>query len=98
MKRILLIGPILFATVVTTLTIIKYDFLRGLGWDPIHDPTFDWPSGLSLGAYGFVMTVTFIISGLLMSLLALHLYSDLKSDAAPTMGSFLLVCAGLSLA
>ena len=98
MKRILLIGPILFATVVTTLTIIKYDFLRGLGWDPIRDPTFDWPSGLSLGAYGFIMTATFIISGLLMSALALRLYSDLKPGAATIMGSFLLVCAGLALA
>ena len=44
-----LIGPFLFGGVVTTLTILKYDFLRSLGWDPIYAPTFDWPSGLALG-------------------------------------------------
>jgi hypothetical protein len=98
MKRLLLLGPILFTSVVTTLTIIKYDFLRGLGWDPIHDPTFDWPSGLALGAYGFIMTATFINSGLLIALLALRLYSDLKPGAASTIGSILLTFAGLALA
>jgi hypothetical protein len=98
MKRIILLGPILFATVVITLTIIKYDFLRGLGWDPIHDPTFDWPSGLALGSYGFIMTATFIISGLLMSILALRLYSDLNLGTLSTIGLTLLTFAGLALA
>ena len=58
MKRIFLIGPLLFALVVVTLTLLQYDFLRGLGWDPINAPTFDWPSGLALGPYGIVMTLT----------------------------------------
>ena len=79
MKRLALLGPILFAVVLSTLTIIKYDFLISLGWDPIRAPTFDWPSGLALGKYGFVMTATFIISGLLMFVFALRLKADLKS-------------------
>ncbi len=98
MKRILLIGPVLFGTVTVTLTIIKYDFLRGLGWHPINDPTFDWPSGLALGPYGIIMTLTFIISGLLMSMLGLRLFRSLKPGAASKAGSFLLMCAGLALA
>ncbi|MFN8414155.1 MAG: DUF998 domain-containing protein [Anaerolineales bacterium] len=98
MRRVLLLGPILFATVVTTLTIVKYDFLLQLGWHPIYDPTFDWPSGLSLGPYGFVMTATFIISGLLMSLLGLRLFFDLKPARTSKAGSLLLVCAGVALA
>ena len=80
MKRIILLGPILFALVLITLTIIQYDFLRGLGWHPINDPTFDWPSGLALGPYGIVMTATFIISGFLIAILALRLKADLKLD------------------
>ena len=65
-----LIGPILFAFVVTTLTILKYDFLLTLGWHPLKAPTFDWPSGLALGKYGWIMTLTFITSGLMMTIFA----------------------------
>ena len=98
MKRIILLGPILFALVLVTLTIIQYDFLRGLGWHPINDPTFDWPSGLALGPYGIVMTATFIISGLLIALLALRLKADLKPAATSQAGYVLLVLSGLALA
>ena len=98
MKRILLLGPILFATVTTALTFAKYDYLRGLGWHPINDPTFDWPSGLALGPYGFIMTATFIISGLLMALLAWRLKADLKPGLGSAAGSILLALAGLALA
>ena len=98
MKRTILIGPILFALVLVTLTIVQYDFLRGLGWHPINDPTFDWPSGLALGPYGIVMTATFIISGLLIALLALRLKADLKPAVTSQAGSVLLVLSGLALA
>lgn len=98
MKRTILLGPILFALVLVTLTIVQYDFLRGLGWHPIDDPTFDWPSGLALGPYGIVMTATFIISGLLIALLALRLKADLKPAATSQAGSVLLVLSGLALA
>jgi len=98
MKRINLLGPILFALVLITLTIIQYDFLRGLGWHPINDPTFDWPSGLALGRYGIVMTATFIISGLLIAILALRLKADLKPAATSQAGPVLLVLSGLALA
>ena len=98
MKRTILIGPILFALVLVTLTIVQYDFLRGLGWHPINDPTFDWPSGLALGPYGLVMTATFIISGLLIALLALRLKADLNPAVTSQAGSVLLVLSGLALA
>ena len=98
MKRIILLGPILFALVLITLTIVQYDFLRELGWHPINDPTFDWPSGLALGRYGIVMTATFIISGLLIAILALRLKADLEPAATSQVGSVLLVLSGLALA
>ena len=98
MKRIILLGPILFALVLITLTIIQYDFLRGLGWHPINDPTFDWPSGLALGPYGIVMTATFIISGFLIAILALRLKADLEPASTSQAGSVLLVLSGLALA
>ncbi|MBC7879307.1 MAG: DUF998 domain-containing protein [Anaerolineales bacterium] len=106
MKRLILLGPILFATVLTTLTIVQYDFMLGIGWHPIKDPTYDWPSGLALGPYGIVMTITFIISGLLMFLFALRLKADLKPfdqtqdkpARASQIGSAFLACSGLALA
>ncbi len=106
MKRLILLGPILFAIVLPTLTIIQYDFMRGLGWHPINDPTFDWPSGLALGKYGFVMTAAFVISGLLIAILALRLKADLsrvsrhrlKPAATSQAGSTFLALSGFALA
>jgi hypothetical protein len=91
MKRIILFGPIIFAIVLIALTIVQYDFMRGLGWHPINAPTFDWPSGLALGPYGIVMTATFIISGLLIALLALRLKADLNPARTSQAGSVLLI-------
>jgi hypothetical membrane protein len=98
MKRIILIGPIIFAIMLIILTVIQYDFMRGLGWHPITAPTFDWPSGLALGPYGIVMTATFIISGLLIAILALRLKADLNPARTSQIGSALLVLSGLFLA
>lgn len=98
MKRLILFGPILFAAILAALTIIKYDFLLSLGWHPLTAPTFDWPSGLALGPYGFVMTATFIINGYLISALALRLKADLNPAATSQAGSILLAFSGLALA
>jgi len=98
MKRIVLIGPALFAFVLATLTVIKYDFLLSLGWHPILDPTFDWPSGLALGPYGWVMTMTFILCGLIMSTFGYRLLLGLKPGRTSRVGATLIMAAGLFLA
>lgn len=93
-----IIGPIVFASMVTILTIVQYDFMRHLGWDPIHAPTFDWPSGLSLGPYGIWMTLTFILGGLLMVAFALALQTVLDEGTAPRIGTLGLFLSGCALA
>lgn len=98
MKRIILLGPVLFAVVLAVLTAVEYEFLLSLGWHPINDPTFDWPSGLALGKYGWIMTATFIISGLIMTLFAVRLFLDLKPSSASKAGATLMASAGLFLA
>ncbi|MCK6585562.1 MAG: DUF998 domain-containing protein [Anaerolineales bacterium] len=98
MKRIILLGPILFASVLTILTFVKYEFLLNLGWHPINDPTFDWPSGLALGRFGWIMTLTFIVTGLIMTLFARRLFLDLKPTPASKLGATLMAFAGLFLA
>ncbi|HEX6033516.1 MAG TPA: hypothetical protein VFY83_03740, partial [Anaerolineales bacterium] len=76
-----IIGPILFAFVLAVLTIAQDDFMRTLGWNPTG-PVIDWPSGLALGPYGWVMTVTFFICGGLMALFAYGLKLALQDKLA----------------
>ena len=93
-----MIGPVLFGLVLTTLTILKYDFLLSLGWHPLKDPTFDWPSGLSLGDYGWIMTATFLLSGLMMALFASGLNLSLPRSRLTFFSTVALSLAGLALA
>lgn len=93
-----ILGPALFGFVVTTLTILKYDFLLALGWHPISAPTFDWPSGLALGDNGWIMTLTFIVSGLMMTIFASGLRLSLPRSRVTLIATFTLSLAGLALA
>lgn len=93
-----MIGPLFFGIVLTTLTILKYDFLLSLGWHPLKDPTFDWPSGLALGAYGWIMTLTFLASGLMLTLFASGLRLSLPPLPQSRFAALGLALAGLALA
>jgi hypothetical protein len=92
-----MIGPLIFGIVLISLTILKYDFLLSLGWHPLRAPTFDWPSGLALGDYGWIMTGTFILSGLMMILFASGLHLSLPPSYPARIGTILLALAGLAL-
>ena len=92
-----MIGPFFFGVVLTTLTILKYDFLLSLGWHPLLAPTFDWPSGLALGEYGWIMTATFLLSGSMMIIFASGLRLSLPSVRPALIGTLLLSLAGLAL-
>lgn len=98
MKQVILLGPILFASVLIILTLVNYEFLLSLGWHPINDPTFDWPSGLALGRFGWIMTLTFIAMGFIMTLFARRLFLDLEPGIASKLGATLMAFAGLFLA
>jgi len=93
-----MIGPLLFAGILTTLTILQYDFLLSLGWHPLRAPTFDWPSGLALGKYGWIMTATFLLSGFMMTLFASGLRLSLPPVRPALIGASALSLAGLALA
>ncbi len=93
-----ILGPGLFAIVLFTLTLLKYDFLLRLGWHPLNDPTFDWPSGLALGDFGWVMTLTFLGSGLLMTIFASGLRLSLPRSRVTFFSTLALTLASLALA
>ena len=81
-----------FAGIVTLLTIVEADFMRTLGWNP-RGPVIDWPSGLALGPYGWVMTATFLVCGGLMAFFAYGLKLALDDRLATT----LLMLAGFAM-
>src|SRR5215211_4322990 len=87
-----IIGPILFALVLTGLTIVQEDFMRTLGWNPTGR-VIDWPSGLALGPYGWLMTITFFVCGALMAFFAYGLKLALHEKLATT----LLMIAGFAM-
>jgi len=85
-------GPILFAAVLTGLTISQADFMRTLGWNPLG-PVIDWPSGLALGPHGWLMTVTFFLCGAMMAFFAYGLRLVFEERLATT----LLMIAGFAM-
>lgn len=93
-----MIGPFLFGWVLSILTFLKYDFLLSLGWHPLHAPTFDWPSGLALGDHGWIMTMTFLLSGFMMALFASGLRLSLPPSRVTFLSTFALSLAGVALA
>jgi hypothetical protein len=90
-------GPTLFGFTLAALTLVKFDFLRSLGWDPLTAPTFDWPSGLALGSYGWVMTSVFILGGGLIIFFAFGLFPTLPAIPVSRAVLTLLALSGLAL-
>jgi len=90
-------GPILFAVVLISLSFLQNDFMRTLGWDPLTAPTRDWPSGLALGPWGFVMTATFMACGLLLVFFAFGMRQAFRAAPAASTASNLLTLSGFAM-
>jgi hypothetical protein len=93
-----IIGPSVFACVLLLLTVLEYDFMRGLGWSPLGLTTTDWPSCLALGRYGYVMTGAFLVNGILVVLFAIGLSKALPQTTASRVAIVLLILAGTAMA
>ena len=87
-----IIGPIVFAGVVIGLTLAEASFMRSIGWQPFGN-VLDWPSGLAMGPYGWLMTINFFISGAMMAFFAYGLKLALQEKIATT----LLMLAGFAM-
>jgi hypothetical protein len=91
-------GPALFATTLIVLTVVQYDFMLGIGWRPLADPAGAWPSGLSLGPYGRVQVLNFVLSGLLLAVFAVGLHLGTPGGRGAWIGPALLLAAGTAMA
>ena len=87
-----IIGPAIFAVLVIGLTLAEAGFMRSIGWNPSGN-VLDWPSGLALGPYGWLMTINFFISGAMMAFFAYGLKLALQEKFATT----LLMLAGFAM-
>jgi len=90
-----IIGPLLLGSVITTLTIAERDFMTSIGWK-LNAP-LDWPSGLALGPYGWIMTLTFLISGILIIIFASGLRLSLPAFHSALIAIWLLIAAGFGM-
>jgi hypothetical protein len=69
--------------------------MTSIGWK-LRVP-LDWPSGLALGPYGWIMTLTFAISGVLIMIFAAGLRFSLPPGRLTTISIWLLVLAGVGM-
>lgn len=91
-------GPALFAVVLVVLTVIQYDFMLGIGWRPLSDPSGAWPSGLALGHYGWAQNSSFVVSGLLLMIFAAGLHLGTTGGRGSPAGPIFLFAAGAAMA
>ena len=89
-------GPALFGGGLVTLTALQYDFLLGIGWQPLGDPSGAWPSGLSLGPHGWVQDLSFALSGSLLAVFTVGLHRGMTGGSRS--GPALLFVAGVAMA
>ena len=91
-----MLGPALFAAVLAALTATQHNFMLGIGWKPLGDPSGAWPSGLALGPHGWAMDLGFAVCGGLLVLFALGLNHALTGG--PKAGPALLSLSGVAMA
>lgn len=90
-----ILGPFLLGSVIAVLTIVEHDFMTSIGWT-LNAP-LDWPSGLALGPYGWIMTLTFLVSGILIIVFAAGLRLSLPPGRLTSISIWLLVLAGIGM-
>jgi uncharacterized protein DUF998 len=90
-----MIGPLLLGGVITTLTILERDFMLSIGWK--LDAPLDWPSGLALGPIGWLMTLTFFLSGLLIIVFASGLGLSLPRLRSARIAIWLFLLSGVGM-
>jgi hypothetical protein len=73
------------------------DYLHSLGWEFVGGEQVPWPSSLARGPYGWAQVATFVITGLLIMLLAIAMRDQLPRKRASSVAVLLLALLGVAL-
>jgi hypothetical protein len=90
-----MVGPLILGSVIAILTLVQRDFMTSIGWR--LEAPLDWPSGLALGPYGWIMTLTFLLCGILIVIFASGLRLRLPRIKLAAISIWLLVLAGVGM-
>ncbi|HSK67301.1 MAG TPA: DUF998 domain-containing protein [Anaerolineales bacterium] len=90
-----MVGPLILGSVIAILTFVQRDFMTSIGWR--LEAPLDWPSGLALGPYGWIMTLTFLLCGILIVIFASGLGLSLPRIKMAAISIWLLVLAGVGM-
>lgn len=90
-----IIGPLLLGSVITVLTILERGYMLSIGWK-LNAP-LDWPSGLALGPLGWIMTLTFLVCGVLILVFASGLRLSLPAVLSARIAIWLLIASGFGM-
>jgi hypothetical protein len=92
----LLAGPFFLISVGLN-TWASIGYLHGLGWEFVGGEQVPWPSSLARGPHGWAQVATFLISGLLIVILAVAVRDQLPRRRASSFAVVLLSLAGVAL-
>jgi hypothetical protein len=73
------------------------DYLRGFGWEFVGGEQVPWPSSLARGPYGWAQIATFVITGLLIVILAVAVRDQLPQKRTSGVAVVLLTLLGVAL-
>jgi hypothetical protein len=73
------------------------DYLHRLGWEFVGGEQVPWPSSLARGPYGWAQVATFVITGLLIMVLAIAVRDQLPRKRASAFAAMLLGLLGVAL-
>ena len=73
------------------------DYLHRLGWEFVGGEQVPWPSSLARGPYGWAQVATFVITGLLIMVLAIAVRDQLPCKRASGFAAMLLGLLGVAL-
>ena len=73
------------------------DYLHRLGWEFVGGEQVPWPSSLARGPYGWAQVATFVITGLLIVVLAIAVRDQLPRKRASSFAVMLLGLLGVAL-
>jgi Protein of unknown function (DUF998) len=72
-------------------------YLHRLGWEFVGGEQVPWPSSLARGPYGWAQVATFLITGLLIVILAVAVRDQLPHRRASSVAVVLLAMLGVAL-